>query len=168
MPALDTRPARRLVPFLVAGVGFLLTAAELALAGLVADVPLGDWLALHLALAGGVSLLIIGAAQFFACAALATDPPGHRLIAAQAICWTAGAVAMVLGAQLHVRGAMVAAGWLCGVSLALFVAGLRGMERRSLQRAPWATRWHYAGAGFLAAGGLLGVEMWRGAAIAPA
>jgi nitrite reductase (NO-forming) len=40
--------------------------------------------------------------------------------------------------------------------LVLFAGGLRGMERRSLQRARWAVRWYYVAAGFLGIGVLLG------------
>jgi nitrite reductase (NO-forming) len=55
-------------------------------------------------------------------------------------------------------GALIAAG------LLLFAAALRSMERRSLQRAPWALRWYQASAACLGAGALAGVLMARGTA----
>jgi hypothetical protein len=56
---------------------------------------------------------------------------------------------------------------LAGAALVLFAAGLRAMERRSLQRAAPAIRWYYACAGFAAAGGVLGGELWHGGGWAP-
>jgi hypothetical protein len=47
-----------------------------------------------------------------------------------------------------------AGGCLLAIGLVLFAAGLRGMQRRSLQRARWALRWYQASAACLALGGL--------------
>jgi nitrite reductase (NO-forming) len=43
--------------------------------------------------------------------------------------------------------------------LVLFAVGLRGMQRRSLQRARWAVRWYYACTGFLGTGVLAGLGL---------
>jgi hypothetical protein len=73
------RPSDLLAAFFAAALA-MLAAAALAT---VADAITGDWrlhwLALHLALLGGVSQLVLGAGQFFVCAFLATSPPSRRL-----------------------------------------------------------------------------------------
>ena len=72
-----------LAGFLLAGIGFLLAAAAAAVVDAVAPWSWGGWVALHLALLGGVSQLVLGASQFFVAAFLATRPPDRRLTAAQ-------------------------------------------------------------------------------------
>jgi hypothetical protein len=166
-PPLDVSPAKRLAPFLLLGALSLLAGAGVATWGVLTGDELAWWTGLHVGLAGGVSLLIIGAAQFFACAMLATAPQSLRLGALQAVSWTGGVVVVVASRVLGEPWLIEAGIVLAGVALVLFTAGLRAMERRSLQRARWAVRWYYACAGFAAGGGLLGGELARGAGWAP-
>jgi nitrite reductase (NO-forming) len=153
------RPSDLLVRFFAAAIMCLLAAVIaglLARAGMLAN---GRWLALHLAFLGGVSQLVLGAGQFFVAAFLATDPPSRPLIRAQLACWNVGTVLVVAGVPTHRPGVAVAGAVLIAVGLALFAAGLRDMQRRSLQRARWALRWYYACAGFLGVGVLVGVAL---------
>lgn len=152
------RPSDLLVTFLAGGIAWLLAAAA---AGTVAaaGVEHARWLALHLAFLGGVSLLVIGAAQFFVCAFLATDPPSRAEVRRQLVVWNGGVVATAIGVPADLP-------WLAGIGsalvlagLALFARSLAAMRRRSLQTAPWALRWYLAAAAFLAAGALLGPVM---------
>jgi hypothetical protein len=115
------------------------------------------WLALHLVLLGGVSQLVLGAGQFFTCAFLATDPPSHRLVAAQLAVWNVGTVLVAVGVPTEVAALFESGAAVLGSGLVLFALALRGMERRSLQHAPWALRWYQASAGFLALGGVAGL-----------
>lgn len=46
--------------------------------------------------------------------------------------------------------------------LTLYLAGLRTLQRRSLQLAPWATRWYLAAAGLLAVGTIAGAMLAGG------
>lgn len=86
------RPSSVPAAFFASALAFLAAAAVAA----VLDAATGDWrwhwLALHLALLGGVSQLIAGAGQFFAAAFLATDPPGRRMVSAQLAAWATGTV----------------------------------------------------------------------------
>ena len=66
-----------LTAFFAAGLTMLAAAALAAIVFAATDEQRWHWLALHLALLGGVSQLILGAAQFFVCAFLATDR--HRV-----------------------------------------------------------------------------------------
>lgn len=120
------------------------------------------WLALHLVLVGGVSQLVLGAGQFFTCAFLATAPPSRRMVGAQLVAWNAGAALVAIGVPSEVVGLVESGAALLATSLVLFAVALRDMERRSLQRAPWALRWYQASAAFLALGGLVGVMLARG------
>ena len=153
--------------FLVTGVGFLALAAVLSLAGRLWHWPWAEIAGVHLALIGGVSQLVLGAAQSFAAALLATVPPGRRLIATQRSLWPLGTGLVVVGMAGGYRAAVVAGGGLLAAALVLFAAGLRAMERRSLQRPRWGIRWYYACVAFLGSGGVLGLELARGASWAP-
>jgi nitrite reductase (NO-forming) len=119
------------------------------------------WLALHLALLGGVSQLVLGAGQFFTCAFLATDPPSRRLVGAQLAAWNVGSTLVAVGVFTNVAALFEPGSAILASAIVLFALALRGMERRSLQRAPWALRWYQAAATFLAVGGLLGVLLAR-------
>jgi len=159
LPVGVDRPSDLLVRFFAAAIAFLLAAVAAALlheAGVLAD---GRWLAMHLAFLGGVSQLVLGAGQFFVGAFLATDPPPRVLVRAQLACWNAGTILVAVGAPTHVGTVVVAGGALIAAGLALFAVGLRGMQRRSLQRARWAVRWYYVCAGFLGAGVLAGLGL---------
>jgi nitrite reductase (NO-forming) len=150
-----------LAGFLLAGIGFLLAAAAAAVVDAVAPWSWGGWVALHLALLGGVSQLVLGASQFFVAAFLATRPPDRRLTAAQLLLWPVGTVAVVVGVPAGVEALALGGAALLLVALALLAAALRGMEGRSLQRAAWAVRWYYAATAFLVVGALLGAELAR-------
>lgn len=120
------------------------------------------WLSLHLALLGGVSQLILGAAQFFVCAALATDPPPRRMLRAQLASWNGGTALVAVGVPTSMAALTDAGAAFVVIGLALFATALRWMQRRSLQRAPWAARWYLACATCLAIGALVGAMMARG------
>ncbi|MEO6857144.1 MAG: hypothetical protein ABI323_00940, partial [Solirubrobacteraceae bacterium] len=119
------------------------------------------WIALHLALLGGVSQLIVGAGQFFSCAFLATDPPSRRMIGAQLLAWNTGTALVAVGVPTAITPLVDAGGLLLGIGLVLFAISLRDMQRRSLQRARWALRWYQACAVCLGLGGLLGLLLAR-------
>ncbi len=147
--------------FFRAGLGFLLAGAIASIAYAFGGPEWVHWLALHLLLLGGVSQLVLGAGQFFTCAFLATDPPPRRLIRAQLVCWNAGTILVAVGVPTGTAGVTDAGGVLLAGGLALFVAALLGMRKRSLQHAPWALRWYQTSAACLAVGVLLGVLMAR-------
>lgn len=156
------RPSELLSAFFLAG---LLSIAAAAIAGLAFAFSGRDslhWLSLHLLFLGGISQLVLGAGQFFVCAFLATDPPPRRLVAAQLASWNAGTVLVAVGVPTGTAALVGAGGALTAAGLVLFALALRGMERRSLQRAPWALRWYQASAACLGLGGLIGVLMARG------
>lgn len=158
------RPSDLLARFFAAAITFLVAAVVAGLLGRTGLLDNGRWLALHLAFLGGVSQLVLGAGQFFVAAFLATDPPSRPLIRAQLAAWNVGTALVVVGVPTQRPGVAVAGAALIAVGLALFAAGLRDMQRRSLQRARWAVRWYYACAGFLGAGVLVGVALDLGLA----
>ena len=148
--------------FFVPAIVLLLAAAGTGLAYVITGRDWLHWLALHLALLGGVSQLVLGAGQFFVCAFLATDPPSRRLIAAQLLAWNAGTLLVAVGVPTATGSLIDVGGVLIGVGLLLFAAALYGMQRRSLQRARWAVRWYQACAACLGLGALIGVLLARG------
>jgi nitrite reductase (NO-forming) len=149
--------------FLLAGIAALGAAAALGLAGRLWEWPWAGRASLHLALIGGISQLVLGAAQAFAAALLATAPPARRALAAERLLWPPGTVLVVVGMSTPLRTAAFVGGALLATALALFVHGLRSMQRRSLQRPAWGLRWYYACVAFLAAGGGLGLQLANGA-----
>ena len=156
------RPSDLLRAFFAAG---LVGIAAAAVAGALFALSGGDslhWLALHLLFVGGVSQLVLGAAQFFTCAFLATDPPPRNLVVAQLAVWNAGTVLVAVGVPTATSGMVELGACLIAVGLALFAWALARMSRRSLQRAPWALRWYQASAASLGAGALVGVLMATG------
>jgi nitrite reductase (NO-forming) len=160
------RPSDLLVAFFVLGLAFLLAAIAAGLLYAVGGWAEGRWLCLHLAFVGGVSQLVLGASQFFVGAFLATTPPSRALVRAQLAAWNLGTVLVAVGVTARYQPATSAGAVVLVTGLVLFVAGLRAMQRRSLQRAPWAARWYFACAGSLAlgvvAGALLGGGVsWR-------
>ena len=152
-----------LTAFLAVGVAWLAAGAVAAVLATATDAEHARWLALHFAFVGGISQLVVGAGQFFACAYLATSPPGRSLVRAELAVWNAAAVAIAIGvpgdhdALTGLGGALLLAG------LALFARELLAMRRRSLQAAPWATRWYLTAALCLACGAALGPVMAGGA-----
>jgi nitrite reductase (NO-forming) len=158
------RPSDLLAAFFAAALA-MLAAAALAT---VADAITGDWrlhwLALHLALLGGVSQLVLGAGQFFVCAFLATSPPSRRLAGAQLGVWNAGTVLVAVGVPTGTPALTEAGAVLVAAGLVLFAGSMRAMQRRSLQRARWAVRWYQASATSLVAGVVIGALLARGVA----
>jgi nitrite reductase (NO-forming) len=156
------RPSQLMAGFFAPAIVFLLAALLAGAAYALGGWAPGRWLALHLAFVGGVSQLVLGASQFFAGAFLATTPPRRRLVRAQLLVWNLGAALVAIGVSARITpltdlGTLSLLG-----GLALFAAGLGSMRRGSLQRRPWATRWYYACAGFLAVGVLAGAAMAHG------
>ncbi len=154
-----TRPSDTLTAFLSVGVAWLVAAAVAGGLAAVTGHPDPRWLALHFAFVGGVSQLVIGAAQFFACAFLATEPPSRGTVRLELALWNCGVVAIAAGVPLGITALTGVGGTLLLVGLAVFAQALRRMRRRSLQRAPWATRWYLTSALFLACGAALGPVM---------
>jgi hypothetical protein len=148
--------------FFVGGLAFLLAGAVVAIVDAATEWPRGHWLALHLVFVGGISQLVLGAGQFFAGAFLATDPPSRVLVRVQLAAWNIGAVLVAAGVVEGADPAVIAGAVLLAGGLVAFVAGLRGMRGRSLQRIPWAVRWYEACAAFLGVGVLIGVMMATG------
>lgn len=159
------RPTDLLAGFFLVAIGFLLASAVVATLTALGLVGwYGRWLALHLALLGGVSQLVLGAGQFFATAFLATDPPPRGLARAQLASWSAGAALVAIGVPTSTTALTDVGGLAILAGLLLFSISLARLERRSLQRARWAVRWYYASAACLALGALLGIAMARGVA----
>lgn len=156
------RPSQLLATWFAPAIAMLIAAAGAAIARAAGGPDWLHWLSLHLALLGGVSQLVLGAAQFFVCAALATDPPPRRLLRAQLASWNGGTVLVAVGVPAGVSPLVDAGAAFVLVGLALFAVALRWMQRRSLQRAPWAARWYLACAGCLAIGALVGALLARG------
>ena len=162
VPPGAVRPSDMVVAFFACATAMLVAGGVSALAGTYFGWSDARWLALHLAFVGGISQLVLGAAQFFSCAFLATDPPPRWLLRAQLVVWNAGVLAVAAGVPSGLT-ALTGLGGACVLGgLALLAVSLRGMRRRSLQRAPWATRWYDAAALFLAFGALLGPLMAAG------
>jgi nitrite reductase (NO-forming) len=156
------RPSKLLVAFFRAGLFFMLAALAAAVAHTIGGRDWLHWLTLHLLFLGGISQLVLCAGQFFVCAFLAIDPPPRRLIWAQLATWNVGTMLVAVGVPTATTGLVDGGGALIAAGLLLFAAALHGMERRSLQRAPWALRWYQASAACLGVGMLAGVLMARG------
>lgn len=138
------RPTDLALAFLAVATTIAVTAAMTALIGSAAGWDGAGWAAIHLVLLGGVSLLIIGISQFFVTAFLATTPPSRRSVAGQIGCWVAGAIAVVIGISVDANPLTVAGVALLLVTLGLYGRSLSGLHSRSLQSAPWASRWYVA------------------------
>lgn len=158
----DLRPTDVVGACFVAALAFLLAAAVAGVVQWQQPWPWGRWLALHLAFAGGVSQLVLGASLFFAGAFLATDPPPRTLVRAQLLAWNAGAILLAIAIPEE-------AGTLVWVAVALLLGGLGAwaaavatMRRRSLRASPWATRWYVSGAGFFGLGMVAGSLLAHG------
>jgi len=156
------RPTDVLAAFFLLGVAYLAAGALVAGAYGVTGWSPGRWLAVHLVFVGGISQLVLGASQFFVGAFLATDPPARALVRAQLILWNLGTLAVAASVVFALpAGAEIGALGLAA-ALVLYARGLRGMERRSLQRARWAVRWYYACAALLVPGLAAGALIARG------
>lgn len=158
------RPTTLLGTFFLPALILLAAAAVLGVLNGVWGIGWGRWPVLHLALLGGVSQLVLGAAQFFVAAFLATDPPPRRLVIAQAIAWNAGALAVVASRPAGLPELAEAGTVALLAGLGLFVAGILLMRRSSLQKFEWAIRWYVASAVFLIPGLAVGAAMSSGLA----
>lgn len=141
---------------------FALAGAGVSIGNAVDPWPWGRWLALHLLFVGGISQLILGASQFFSGAFLATDPPPRSLIRAQLLCWNLGAISVAVGVPAGFDRLTGFGAGLIIIALVLYGAGFRAMSRRALNTAPWASRWYWMAAVFLAPGVVAGVAMANG------
>jgi len=156
------RPSDLLAVFFALGIAFLVAGAAVAVVRAATGWAPGHWLALHLLFVGGVSQLVLGAGQFFAGAALATDPPRRALVGLQLASWNTGTLLVALGVPTGRPLATIAGGVLLAIGLGAFLAGLHALCRSSLQRAPWAVRWYETCALFLGTGVLIGVLLATG------
>lgn len=158
------RPSMLLSAFFAPAICLLIAAAGAGVAYTFSGRSWLHWLALHLALLGGVSQLVLGAGQFFVCAFLATDPPPRRWIWSQLATWNGGVLLVAIGVPTSTSSLVDLGGALIVLGLALFAGALYGMQRRSLQRARWAVRWYQACAACLGLGALIGILLARGTA----
>lgn len=156
------RPTTMLVSFFLPALILLAIAGVLALANGIWGIGWGRWPILHLAMLGGVSQLVVGAAQFFVAAFLATAPPRRGLVALQVTAWNAGALMVASSRVLGSPGIAEAGAALILLGILAFAAGLLEMKQRSLQRYAWATRWYLAAAAFLSMGVIEGGAMASG------
>lgn len=156
------RPGDLLVTFFACAVAFLLAAAVLAVGQAAGAWSAERWLVLHLAFVGGISQLVLGAGQFFACAFLATAPPGRGLVRCQLAAWNIGTLLLAVAVPARDAALTGLAAVALLSALVLFVVSLDRMRRRSLQHAPWAVRWYQAAAGLFAAGIVLGAMLASG------
>lgn len=148
----DLRPADLIGAFFLAGVLFLAAGAVCGLWQMVEPWAWGRWLALHLAFVGGVTLLILGASQFFTVAFLATDPPPRGLVRGQLSLWCLGSALLAVAVPAGWTWLLWPAVFLLVAALGLWAGAVVVVRGRSLSRAPWATRWYLTGAAFFAAG----------------
>lgn len=153
------RPTDLALAYLAAAVVVASVAAATALIGIIVDWGSSTWAAIHLVLLGGVSLLILGVSQFFVTAFLATSPPSRRMVAVQITCWTAGAACVVTGVSTDADWLATIGVVLLLTTLLLYARSLAGLHSRSLQRAPWASRWYAASALWLVLGIAVGLML---------
>lgn len=146
------RPTDLALAFLAAAMLVVVVAAVTALAGIIVGWEQSAWAAIHLVLLGGVSLLVIGVSQFFVTAFLATSPPSRRMVIAQITCWVLGAVSVVAGVTADFDWLATIGAVLLLTTLVLYARSLSGLHSRSLQNAPWASRWYAASALWLVLG----------------
>lgn len=161
------RPSDMLAAFFVAaaihlvlGLAFFVGVAG----GLIEWTP-ARWVGLHLIFVGGVSQLIIGAAQFFAGAFLASGPPARTIVRRQLASWNIAIWLILLGKAFAITPLIDIGALFVLAGLVFFVQGLRDLKRRSLQSRPWATRWFTACAAALAVGTILGVLLAHGSSL---
>ncbi len=158
------RPSELLTAFFASALIMLAASGIAATAYEITGDERLHWLALHLALLGGVSQLVIGAGQFFVCAFLATAPPSRKMVTIQLAVWNTGTVLVAIGVLTVVHPLVDAGAILVVAGLIAFGLSMRGMQSRSLQRARWAVRWYQGSAGCLGVGVLMGVLLVRGVA----
>ena len=157
------RPTSLLAGFYFPAMSFMVAAAAVAVVNWLGGFAWAGWMTLHLALLGGVSQLVLGSAQFFTSAFLATDPPPRGLVFSQVAVWNAGTLMIVVSMPFGNPSLAEAGGVLIVVGLLLFASSLWTMKRRSLQSFSWAVRWYGSSAAFLSMGALAGIGMAGGA-----
>jgi len=157
------RPTFLLAGFFFPATAFLLAAAVVAIINQFHGFVWAEWMTLHLALLGGVSQLVVGAAQFFTSAFLATDPPPKWLVVTQIGVWNFGAVLVTISLPIGTDWLAEAGGGLIVIGLFLFAAGLVTMKHRSLQTMNWAVRWYGSSATFFLIGAIAGISLAGGA-----
>lgn len=165
LPRGRRRPASVLTSFALPAIAFLIAGAVfavLAVAG--AGGEHAAWLSLHLVFAGGISQMLIGAAQFFSTAYLATEPPPERVTRAQLIVWNAGVLLVAVGLPVGVGALTAAGGVLLLIGLGLYAGALHALAQGSLRKPRWTLRWYYASALSLAVGSLIGASLASDAA----
>lgn len=150
------RPTDHLLAHFLGGLAFLVAAGLTVTVGTVIGLPRSSWLALHLAFVGGISQLILGAAPFFAGALLAAEASPPVLFRLGLLTWNAGALTVAVGYVTSATALIAAGAVLLGAGLAVYVARLERMRRRSLQRAPLAMAWYEGAAAALACAGTIG------------
>lgn len=158
----DLRPTDVVGAFFLAGAFFLVLALACAIWQSFEPWTWGRWLALHLAFVGGVSQLVLGASQFFAGAFLATDPPPRVLVRGQLVSWNLATVLLAIAVPTGSDSLLWVAVSLLVSGLGLWFVAIFALRRRSLSRAPWATRWYLAAAAFFGAGMIAGSLMADG------
>ncbi len=153
-----------LAAFFIAGVGFVVFAATVGLLAHFIEIGNARWLALHAVFVGGVSQFVLGAAQFFAGAYLATGPPRREFVRAQFILWNLGTLVLLASGRSSDNLPASVAALLLAAGLAVFFYSLVELQHESLQQFPWATRWYRAAAAFLIVGLVVGAALAAGAA----
>lgn len=156
------RPTDHLLAHFLSGLAFLLAAGVTATVGTAVGLPRSSWLALHLAFVGGISQLILGAAPFFAGALLAAEASPPVLFRLGILTWNAGALTVAVGYVTSAAAVIAAGAVLLGGGLAVYVARLERMRRRSLQRAPLAIAWYEGAAAALVCAGTIGTLLATG------
>lgn len=164
-PPLRRASPSRLLDLFVPPALLMLAAAAIALILALAGIGgQARWLALHLALLGGASQLIIGVGQFFVCSYLATTPPPDRLLAAQLGAFNGGVLLLAAGRLAGAPELAEAGAALVVLALVLFAVAIGTMRSRSLRRAELTIIWYVAGAASLAVGVVIGALLVRGTA----
>jgi|GEM_PF-864097 len=160
------RPTDFLLLHFLGALAYLAAALAAAATAALTGTASARWLALHLAFVGGVSQLVLGAAPFFAGAALAAEPPPAALVRLELAAWNLGAALVAVGYAVRVDGLVAVGGCALAAALVIFVGMLELLRRRSLQRRVAAVAWYQAGATALAGAGTLGLSAALGSPLA--
>ena len=138
----------------VAG-GFL--ALAVASAALPANLRMGTWLPLHLALAGAASQAIGATLPFFTASLLAGRPARWELRAAVQVCLALGALGVTAGVALQAPALAATGGtsFVAGIGL-LAVAAFLPLRRALGRRHPWVLAAYAVALADVAAGAFLG------------
>lgn len=118
------RPA---LPFAAVGTACVIAGGLVAAATAPAPSEHGSWAAAYLVLVAGVTQVALAAGQ----ALLAPASPSRRTLVGELVGWNAGNGAVLAGTLTGVTPVVDAGGILLVVGLALWIAGIRGVSRRS-------------------------------------